>query len=335
MHQGHRSPGDRKCWECGEPGHSARQCKKKKPRDQGLRAIEDGHASDINAFFMVDEEGFQRPRRTAKSQKPTPSQVTLGNFLSKNAFDALCEKGCSNNSHAQRGLRESNRPAVPGHGGPPQKSASHPFPAGTATWSRGEVAYIKERTDTPKDLKRALAEVQRLADEEIVRHIENPLNCITEEEEPMIGATQEKVNISVAMDSAAVDNVLHPRELPGDSEPEPNLTGRHFGGAQGSRIDKYGSCDTRLESKHGTVGCHWQLADVTRPSHSVAKVTGPKEGPGKQDVLFNNKRCVVVPPGTVDRILKQVKPVTEHERTGNLYLADMTMSSFTRRGREA
>ena len=47
---------------------------------------------------MVDEEGFQRPRRTAKSQKPTPSQVTLGNFLSKNAFDALCEKGCSNNS---------------------------------------------------------------------------------------------------------------------------------------------------------------------------------------------------------------------------------------------
>ena len=105
--------------------------------------------------------------------------------------------------------------------------------------------------------------------------------------------------------------------------------------AKGDRIDKYGQCDTRLESQHGQVGCHWQLADVTRPLHSVSRVTGPKEGPGKQDVLFSNKKCVVVPPGTVDETLKRVKPVTEYQREGNLYVGEFTMSTFGRRSQNA
>jgi len=102
--------------------------------------------------------------------------------------------------------------------------------------------------------------------------------------------------------------------------------------AKGDTIEKYGTCDTICETDHGMVGCHWQLADVTRPLHSVSQVTGPKDGPGKQDVLFNNRRCVVVPPGVVDEILKKIKPVMEYPREGNLYVADATLSAFRRQG---
>ena len=128
---------------------------------------------------------------------------------------------------------------------------------------------------------------------------------------------------------------MRPNDLPSDSRPETNLSGRHFVGAKGDRIDKYGTCDTKLTTKHGVVGCRWQLADVTRPLHSVSRVTGPEEGPGKQDVLFNNKRCVVVPPGIVEEIQKKVAPVMEYKREGNLYLAEMAMSSFGRQGQGA
>ena len=161
-----------------------------------------------------------------------------------------------------------------------------------------------------------------------------PISCVMEEEEePLIASAVEKVKIQVAMDSAAVDNVVHPSFLPGDAEPAPNRTGRHFVGAQGGHIEKYGSVDTKLETDLGAIGCHWQLADVTRPLHSVAKVTGPEDHPtGKQDVLFTNKKCVVVPPGVVEKMLKTVKPVVEYARTGNLYIADMEMSSFPRQG---
>ncbi len=148
--------------------------------------------------------------------------------------------------------------------------------------------------------------------------------------EETIAATTEKVIIKAAMDSAAVANVIHPKELPCDASPEPNTTGHHFVGASNAHIEKFGTCTTKLESEHGAVGCNWQLADVTRPLHSVAQVAGPADGPGKQDVLFSNKICVVVPPGTVEKILKFVKPVTEYQRQGNLYVGEFTMSSFAR-----
>ena len=77
------------------------------------------------------------------------------------------------------------------------------------------------------------------------------------------------------------------------------------------------------------------MADVSRALHSVAKVTGPKSGPGKQDVLFDNEVCVVVPPGTVKEILKRIKLVMRYERQGNIYIAELRMSSFRRPGRRA
>ncbi len=167
---------------------------------------------------------------------------------------------------------------------------------------------------------------------------QNSLACVLDQlddDEDVIGSTIEKVLIRPAMDSGAVDNVIHPKELPDDAEPEPNTTGKHFRGANNSVIEKYGSCDTTLESSHGSVGCGWQLANVTRPLHSVSKVTGPPGAPGKQDVLFNNERCVVVPPGVVEEVLKRTRPIAEYKREGNLYIGEMTMSSCRRQGQKA
>ena len=86
----------------------------------------------------------------------------------------------------------------------------------------------------------------------------------------------------------------------------------------------------------GTAGefvTDWSVAEVTRALHSVSKVTGPEDhAMGHHDVLFNNKRCCAVPPGTVELIMTEVKAIAEYKRSGGLYLADITMSSFARQG---
>ena len=91
-----------------------------------------------------------------------------------------------------------------------------------------------------------------------------------------------------------------------------DTTGRHFkgAGASGSHITNFGSARTRLkDDQTGRVAeCKWSLADVARPLHSAVKITGTIEHP-KQDILFCAGKCVVVPAGTVDRVLKAgVKP---------------------------
>ena len=76
------------------------------------------------------------------------------------------------------------------------------------------------------------------------------------------------------------------------------------------------------------------MADVGRPLHSTAIVTGPSDHPaGKQDVVFNNKTCVVVAPGVVNAILKCIKPLSTYPRQGNLYIGKVSVSSFPRPGR--
>ena len=155
--------------------------------------------------------------------------------------------------------------------------------------------------------------------------------------EQLIDAAVEVVKVRVAMDSAATDHVIPPNQLPSDSLLIPNTSGKHFAGASNAHIEKYGQVDTVLQSGAGNrVSCAWQASDVNRALHSVAKVCGPKgEGNAKQDVLFDNDVCVVVPPGVVKAIVKLMKPVMQYEREGNLYVAELEMSSFPRHGQHA
>ena len=166
------------------------------------------------------------------------------------------------------------------------------------------------------------------------------VGCIEDEEQAMeqlIAAAIDVVKVRVAMDSAATDNVIPPGDLPSDVVLIPNTSGKHFVGANNAHIEKYGQVDTVLKSPAGNrVSCAWQASDVNRALHSVAKVCGPKgEGNAKQDVLFDNDVCVVAPPGVVKAILKRLKPVMQYEREGNLYVAELGMSSFPRQGQHA
>jgi hypothetical protein len=144
-----------------------------------------------------------------------------------------------------------------------------------------------------------------------------------------------EVRIKAAADTGAVDNVIGVEDLPAGAVPSGNKDGKHFVGAGGDTIERYGEIDTLIKGKHGEMTCGWQVADVTRALHSISKVTGPKElEQGYHEVLFTNKKGVVVPPGFVEEILKRVTPILEYEREGGLYLADITLSSFTRQGQE-
>ena len=160
--------------------------------------------------------------------------------------------------------------------------------------------------------------------------------CIVEDElvsDDLIAAVAERVRLRVAIDSGATANVMHPKDLPADVAVTPHTTGHHFRGANNSRIERYGSAETVLENELGKVGCGWELCDVSRALHSVSTVCGPEDHPtGKQDVLFNNKLGVVVPPGVVAAILRRIKPVAQYPRDGNLYVGEVTMSSFPRQG---
>ena len=155
---------------------------------------------------------------------------------------------------------------------------------------------------------------------------------ILEEEADEINAVRETTTVRVAMDSGAVKSVIHPKALPSGVVITPNDSGKHFSGAGGEIIEKYGECVTNMTTKTGNdIGCGWNAADVARPLHAVSQVTGPADhATGKHDVLFNNKRCVVVEPGVVERLLQSIKPIAEYTREGNLYLADMILSPFGR-----
>ena len=73
---------------------------------------------------------------------------------------------------------------------------------------------------------------------------------------------------------------------------------------------------------------------MTRPLHLASQIAGPYDSDGNHDSLFNNKRCVVVPPGLVEAVMEHVDAVAEYHRDGNQYLSDFTMSDFVRQGLE-
>ena len=274
----------------------------------------------LSGFWLIAEgpqlENEWRGVKASRATRPMPKQATLGDFLDRNTFAAL------------------DLPDSPAQPASPAKLAS---PATAIRLVRGPVSQLANTarpTTTTQSATQSRSQIRRALT------TTNPLLCIEEadDEDQVLAAASEAVKIRVAIDSAAVDHVIHPRDLPSDVEYVPNTSGRHFVGANDAHIEKYGSCQTVLSSADTSIGCQWQMADVNRALHSVARVTGPKDGPGKQDVLFDNEVCVVMPPGTVKEILKRIKPVMQYQREGNLYIAELSMTSmpsFQRQGQGA
>ena len=60
----------------------------------------------------------------------------------------------------------------------------------------------------------------------------------------------------------------------------------------------------------------------------MSQTCGPIEHPtGYQDVVFTHKTSYVLPPGAVADIIKGYKPIAEFPRDGDLYLAELELSS--------
>ena len=134
------------------------------------------------------------------------------------------------------------------------------------------------------------------------------------------------------MGSGAVAHVINPEDLPPDVEPSGAAADEHYVGANNSKIKRYGEAVTSCTHKDGSFGMRWNCAEVTRPLNSVSQIAGPMGPVGKQDILFNNNSCYVVQPGVVNAIMKVIKSVAEYPREGNLYLADLDLTSFVGQG---
>ena len=155
----------------------------------------------------------------------------------------------------------------------------------------------------------------------------------SDELEDLIANTVDEVTLQVAVDSGSCANVAHPDDMPKGCVLEPNVDDKHFSGAGGDRIKKYGTCKTKCTGSAGDFTTNWSCAEVTRALHSVSTIAGPEDHPtGYQDVIFNTKRCCVVLPGIVNLIMTKFKAVAGYNRAGGLYFADITLSSFARQG---
>ena len=307
---------DRKCWTCGKPGHSSSQCPNRKAPG-GLKALTDIRAVDAveaalaRPMFHVDH-GFQEPTRTARHRtgRPMPTKPTLADFVHKTRFDALATADTGSPIGAT---------LTPDIVDPRANTGS---PIGATPTPRTIDDLIKSM------MQEGLKEAEILS--RSICHIER---C---PEMQLMEVSEISKKIKVAMDSAAVDNVVHPNDIPECVEFVPNSTDSgHFVGANNSKIENFGTCRTSLNGANmaQSIGCDWTLANVTRALHSVAKVTGDKgEENHKQDVLFDNDNCFVVPPGIVKRIMQVITAVATYEREGNLYTAEMEVSSFPRQG---
>ena len=170
-----------------------------------------------------------------------------------------------------------------------------------------------------REVHREIIEVEKILLMEETASINDELNTL-----------RDTTTIKVAMDSGACRHVAHPRTMPAGVKITPHSSGAHFSGAGGETIERFGDATILGTLKNSAqVVNKWNLADVVRPLHSVAEITGPADHhKGNYDVLFNNRRCVVVEAGVVEHVMQHLQAVSEYSREGNLYTAEMVLSPF-------
>ena len=287
--------GQRPCWLCNKPGHISAKCPNKKAPLKTVIEQDANKGAPLFAWNVNDPEddvdvyGFKTVK---KGGRPRPQAATIGIHL-VNAFASL---GVTDEKAATK------EPPLPSCLAKPQAATSMGF---QKTHHFGK--FVNHMFPTfNDDIQYEMQQLENL--------------MILEEQTDELNIIRDTTTIKVAMDSGTVKHVTHPTTLPSSTIINPNQTGRHFSGAGGETIEKYRDCMTTMTTKTGTeIAMPWNVADVARPLHAVSQVTGPADHPtGKHDVLFNNKRCVVVEPGVVEYILQRVKPIAEYVREGDL-----------------
>ena len=158
------------------------------------------------------------------------------------------------------------------------------------------------------------------------------VGLVYEDVDSSVLSAEDVVRVKAALDSGACRSCLGPDDLPAGVEPSGNPTGASFVGANNSPIKRYGEAITKCRHAKGSFGTTWQVAAVTRPLAAVSQTCGPMDKPGRQEVIFTNQTSYILPPGAAAEIIKKFKPVAEFPREGNLYLAELELSSFAGQG---
>ena len=239
---------DRRCWQCSEKGHSARNCDKA-GRSRPVKILEAGEPEPTPFFgscnLLTDPgDGFQKPRKTAR---PTATRTTLGDYIMpamdlKNKYQELAENedtGINVQEEVQRIMHEELQEDHPfqGHVDHPKHPAAHPAPAGRPVplGPRHGAHHHAQRSTASSPTSRTAGSI-------------SCLECGLEAaEEELIANTTEVVKVKVAVDSGSVANVIFPEGLPRDVVVSGNENGHHFTGAGGDPIRRHGSCKTRLK----------------------------------------------------------------------------------------
>ena len=136
---------------------------------------------------------------------------------------------------------------------------------------------------------------------------------------PEIMGMEEEVVICAALDSGAVEHVASPDDIPAGVMVEQPDDLRDFVGAGGHNIKHYGKAKIMMEQEDGKelIGTV-QVADVVRPLHSVSRIADTKK-----EILFTADEAVVVPAGTLSKLLKELDVVARYPRKGGLYVSRM------------
>ena len=161
-------------------------------------------------------------------------------------------------------------------------------------------------TDEPTKAKLSGGECQ----DELAELVLMPLEL---DEDDVLVAGEEEIEIVVAYDTAAVDNVCSKEDLPGLQVVPSNGSkqGRGFVAANGQRIDNEGEIHVVMEPSgmRNSVGTTFQIAEVSRPLLSASRVA---------DAGYEAHVNALV--ATISR---DGKPVAKFHRKGGLYLATM------------
>ena len=146
-------------------------------------------------------------------------------------------------------------------------------------------------------------------------------------EDEILNTEEDKV-IEIAIDSGCVAHCTDPDDIPCTVEVKPPPPGaKDFVGAGGHSIKRHGKAEVLLVQENGMeVSNVFQVADVTRPLHSVSEVTDTDK-----EVLFTEGECVVVPGGSLSKYLKGLKIFARYGRRGGLYTARMRVRDPKRR----
>ena len=151
-----------------------------------------------------------------------------------------------------------------------------------------------------------------------------------DDEDDVVMAAEEEVEVDVAIDSGCVCHVVKPGDVPRGVAIKKPSSGRrrNLVAANGSDMENYGDAEVEMVEEDGhVISSTLTVTDVTRALHSTSQVCDTESGacPEGHEVLYTKGCATVVPEGALSRFLGSVRQVARYPRRGGLYVARMKL----------